>query len=253
MTQPRRTVAFEVDGKAIAALAAGPESAAGRPLIAALHGGTYNARYFDVAELGVRLGLITPLTNNFCDSCNRIRITATGTVFGCLGQEQKVGKLFEANVAALFPGQPPSCRQTEAAAATRLPTRIERIEKMGTLLRRGPGSAVFDDEIQPIGHRRLHVHPDPTVRRSGLDGVAQEASERGAQLARIRAEVNGVRWRHTSQMNLTVSGQLFQRNDHVSQNSGNIDRHLVRARWSGELHHFAQDQVDALGLTDDGL
>jgi pimeloyl-ACP methyl ester carboxylesterase len=49
MTQPRRTVAFEVDGKAIAGLAAGPESAAGRPLIAALHGGTYNARYFDVA------------------------------------------------------------------------------------------------------------------------------------------------------------------------------------------------------------
>jgi pimeloyl-ACP methyl ester carboxylesterase len=49
MTQPRRTVAFEVDGKAIAALAAGPESAAGKPLIAALHGGTYNARYFDVA------------------------------------------------------------------------------------------------------------------------------------------------------------------------------------------------------------
>jgi poly(3-hydroxybutyrate) depolymerase len=49
MTQPRRTVAFEVDGKAIAGLAAGPESAASRPLIAALHGGTYNARYFDVA------------------------------------------------------------------------------------------------------------------------------------------------------------------------------------------------------------
>jgi pimeloyl-ACP methyl ester carboxylesterase len=49
MTQPRRTVAFEVDGKAIAGRAAGPESAAGKPLIAALHGGTYNARYFDVA------------------------------------------------------------------------------------------------------------------------------------------------------------------------------------------------------------
>ena len=50
MTQPRRTVAFEVDGKAIAGLAAGPESAAaGKPLIAALHGGTYNAHYFDVA------------------------------------------------------------------------------------------------------------------------------------------------------------------------------------------------------------
>ncbi|WP_240309379.1 MULTISPECIES: GTP 3',8-cyclase MoaA [Sphingomonas] len=48
------------------------------------------ARYFDVPELGTTLGLITPLTNNFCDGCNRIRITATGTVFGCLGQDQKV-------------------------------------------------------------------------------------------------------------------------------------------------------------------
>lgn len=48
------------------------------------------ARYFDVAELRLRLGLITPLTNNFCSGCNRIRITATGTVFGCLGHDQKV-------------------------------------------------------------------------------------------------------------------------------------------------------------------
>jgi cyclic pyranopterin phosphate synthase len=48
------------------------------------------ARYFDVPQLGVTLGLITPLTNNFCEGCNRIRITATGTVFGCLGHDQKV-------------------------------------------------------------------------------------------------------------------------------------------------------------------
>lgn len=48
------------------------------------------ARYFDVAELGLKLGLITPLTNNFCSGCNRIRITATGTIFGCLGHDQKV-------------------------------------------------------------------------------------------------------------------------------------------------------------------
>jgi len=48
------------------------------------------ARYYEVAELGVRLGLITPLTNNFCDGCNRIRVAATGTVFGCLGHDQKV-------------------------------------------------------------------------------------------------------------------------------------------------------------------
>lgn len=48
------------------------------------------ARYFDVVELRSRLGLITPLTNNFCDGCNRIRIAATGTVYGCLGHDQRV-------------------------------------------------------------------------------------------------------------------------------------------------------------------
>ncbi len=48
------------------------------------------ARYFEVEGLGVRLGLITPLTQNFCDGCNRIRVAATGTVFGCLGHDQKV-------------------------------------------------------------------------------------------------------------------------------------------------------------------
>jgi cyclic pyranopterin phosphate synthase len=48
------------------------------------------ARYFEVEGLGVRLGLITPLTHNFCDGCNRIRVAATGTVFGCLGHDQKV-------------------------------------------------------------------------------------------------------------------------------------------------------------------
>ena len=48
------------------------------------------ARYFDVADLGLRLGLITPISENFCSGCNRIRITATGTVFGCLGHDEKV-------------------------------------------------------------------------------------------------------------------------------------------------------------------
>jgi cyclic pyranopterin phosphate synthase len=48
------------------------------------------ARYWDIDGLGVKLGMITPLTNNFCDGCNRIRIAATGTVYGCLGHDQKV-------------------------------------------------------------------------------------------------------------------------------------------------------------------
>jgi cyclic pyranopterin phosphate synthase len=48
------------------------------------------ARYYDVGGLGIKLGLITPLTHNFCDGCNRIRVAAPGTVFGCLGHDQTV-------------------------------------------------------------------------------------------------------------------------------------------------------------------
>jgi cyclic pyranopterin phosphate synthase len=48
------------------------------------------ARYYEVSGLKARLGLITPLSNNFCAGCNRIRVAATGTVFGCLGHDQKV-------------------------------------------------------------------------------------------------------------------------------------------------------------------
>ncbi len=45
------------------------------------------ARYFTVAETGRRIGFITPMTHNFCESCNRVRLTCTGTLFMCLGQE----------------------------------------------------------------------------------------------------------------------------------------------------------------------
>ena len=48
------------------------------------------SRYVDVAETGRRIGFITPLSDNFCAGCNRIRIAATGTVYGCLGHDQKV-------------------------------------------------------------------------------------------------------------------------------------------------------------------
>ena len=44
------------------------------------------ARYFKVEETGGRLGFITPLTHNFCESCNRVRLTCTGTLYMCLGQ-----------------------------------------------------------------------------------------------------------------------------------------------------------------------
>ena len=44
------------------------------------------ARYVEVGETGGRLGFITPLTHNFCESCNRVRLTCTGTLYMCLGQ-----------------------------------------------------------------------------------------------------------------------------------------------------------------------
>ena len=45
------------------------------------------ARYVEIAETGGRLGFITPLTHNFCESCNRVRLTCTGTLYMCLGQD----------------------------------------------------------------------------------------------------------------------------------------------------------------------
>ena len=84
------------------------------------------ARYFDVAELGVCVGFITPISDNFCAGCNRIRITATGTVYGCLGHDQKVelrdllrsGRVADAEAAldALIAGKPERHRFDIAAA-----------------------------------------------------------------------------------------------------------------------------------------
>ncbi|MEX1304366.1 MAG: GTP 3',8-cyclase MoaA [Rhodovibrionaceae bacterium] len=45
------------------------------------------ARYVEVAETGGRIGFITPLTHNFCESCNRVRVTCTGQLYMCLGQD----------------------------------------------------------------------------------------------------------------------------------------------------------------------
>jgi cyclic pyranopterin phosphate synthase len=45
------------------------------------------ARYVDVRETGGKLGFITPMTHNFCETCNRVRVTCTGTLYMCLGQE----------------------------------------------------------------------------------------------------------------------------------------------------------------------
>ena len=66
------------------------------------------ARYFDVAETGGRLGLITPLTNNFCNDCNRIRVTATGQLYPCLGGGERV------DLRAALRSAEPEARLTEA-------------------------------------------------------------------------------------------------------------------------------------------
>ncbi len=48
------------------------------------------SRYADVRELGNRVGFITPYSHNFCESCNRVRLTCTGTLYLCLGQDDAV-------------------------------------------------------------------------------------------------------------------------------------------------------------------
>jgi cyclic pyranopterin phosphate synthase len=48
------------------------------------------ARYYDVAETGRRIGFITPYTHNFCESCNRVRLSCTGQLYLCLGQDDMV-------------------------------------------------------------------------------------------------------------------------------------------------------------------
>lgn len=48
------------------------------------------ARYYEIGKTGQRLGLITPLSEHFCDTCNRMRLTCTGTLYMCLGQDRSV-------------------------------------------------------------------------------------------------------------------------------------------------------------------
>lgn len=69
------------------------------------------ARYYRVAETGGRVGFITPLTHNFCEDCNRVRLTATGTLYLCLGQEDA------ADLRAVVRGQPRDAHALDAALA----------------------------------------------------------------------------------------------------------------------------------------
>jgi GTP 3',8-cyclase len=59
-------------------------------LVASAHRTGGPARYWQVPALGIRLGLISPLTQNFCASCNRVRVSASGKLYMCLGDEGHV-------------------------------------------------------------------------------------------------------------------------------------------------------------------
>ncbi len=72
------------------------------------------ARYVEVRETGGRLGFITPMTHNFCESCNRVRVTCTGTLFMCLGQEDAVDLRA---VLRASPDDEPLARAIDAAIA----------------------------------------------------------------------------------------------------------------------------------------
>jgi cyclic pyranopterin phosphate synthase len=89
------------------------------------------ARYYDVAETGGRLGLITPLTNNFCAGCNRIRVTATGQLYACLGGAEQV------DLRAALRSDAPDARLAEALdEAMRI-----KPERHNFLIERGSGPA----------------------------------------------------------------------------------------------------------------
>ncbi|MDR7102446.1 GTP 3',8-cyclase MoaA [Croceicoccus sp. BE223] len=70
------------------------------------------ARYVRVAETGGRLGFITPLTGNFCDGCNRVRVTTTGQLYACLGGREQVD--LRAAVRSADPGAAIDAALTEA-------------------------------------------------------------------------------------------------------------------------------------------
>ena len=75
------------------------------------------ARYVRLAQTGQRIGFITPLTHNFCESCNRVRVTCTGELFMCLGQEDNADLRAPLRASA----DDEALRQTIRAAIARKP------------------------------------------------------------------------------------------------------------------------------------
>jgi cyclic pyranopterin phosphate synthase len=99
------------------------------------------ARYYDVRETGTRIGFITPMTHNFCESCNRVRVTVTGTLYMCLGQD-------------------------------------DAADLRGVL--RGPGGeAALEDAIRAAIARKPKGHDFIIDRRAGAPAVARPMSRTG--------------------------------------------------------------------------
>ncbi|MFV0244121.1 MAG: GTP 3',8-cyclase MoaA [Qingshengfaniella sp.] len=76
------------------------------------------ARYVQVQETGQKIGFITPLSHNFCESCNRVRLTCTGTLFMCLGQEDMADLHTPLRI---FPNDPRPLEQAIRAAISLKP------------------------------------------------------------------------------------------------------------------------------------
>ena len=103
------------------------------------------ARYVRVKETGGRLGFITPMTHNFCESCNRVRLTCTGTLYMCLGQEDA------ADLRA-----PLRASADDAALAPRH-RRGHRAQAQGPRLRHRPPHQAAGRRAPHERHRRLSV------------------------------------------------------------------------------------------------
>ena len=101
------------------------------------------ARYYDVAGTGTRLGFITPMTHNFCEGCNRVRLTCTGTLYMCLGQDDSAD--------------------------------LRRVLRQGA----GVSDAVLDDAIRAAIARKPKGHDFIIDRRTKAPSVARHMSLTG--------------------------------------------------------------------------
>ena len=124
------------------------------------------ARYVRVAETGGRLGFITPLTHNFCESCNRVRLTCTGTLYMCLGQND------DADL------RTPLARLEGRRAAERGDRRGHRAQAQGPRFHDRPPP-------RPAGARAAHV-ADGRLMARPIHFVAADAADAQAALALMR-------------------------------------------------------------------